>query len=170
MEDDEDQDMPTLPVQKCSKNKQLIRQLTPSGSLANLSSKRGRVNSMASIPEPGNQSSPDTLGIKSIINCISTKEERIESEERAARTQENLTIKLANSMSTMITTNREKELAMKKSIAFEEMNTKRALARSQMIVDLIGKGMDPTAAEQMALRHLPDIDHSHTPNSTSNDS
>ncbi|KAH9808117.1 hypothetical protein DFH28DRAFT_1197995 [Melampsora americana] len=121
-------------------------------------SKRFRSNSKEIPLAIGTKELPrDSLDFASILGCIPTKEDREESETRVARTQETISSNFAKEMSHMMTTNRAAELASKENIAISKMNVELRIARSKMVVDLIRGNVDPTVAEAVALRSLPDI-------------
>ncbi|KAH9813471.1 hypothetical protein DFH28DRAFT_896420 [Melampsora americana] len=168
-----------------SKNKVPIQAPTPSASKQ--SNKRRQVSYSPSFSiEAKNITTQDPLGLKIIVDRFPTNEQREQSETRAAQTQENITKSITEAMSNIITNNRESELATKERIeldknktkekialeeinvkaeenkskekvAFEEMNVKVRLARSQLVIELLHSKMEPAAAEEFALRQLPDI-------------
>ncbi|KAH9815757.1 hypothetical protein DFH28DRAFT_927665 [Melampsora americana] len=135
------------------------RPVTPSPS--NPPSKRLQNNSRDF--STGSKESPqNTLDLFAAMNRLPTKQDLEESESRALKTQEQISSNFSKDMCKMMTTNRATELATRESIAVSKMNVEIRIARSKMVVDLIRGNMDPTAAEALALRSLPDVQPSHT--------
>ncbi|KAH9807781.1 hypothetical protein DFH28DRAFT_937483 [Melampsora americana] len=85
-----------------------------------------------------------------------------ESETQAIKSQEQISSNLSKDMCKMMTTNRAMEMATKENIAISKMNVEIRIARSKMVVNLIRGNMDPTQAEALALRALPDVQPSRT--------
>lgn len=130
-------------------------------------------------PDNGPSRDKDVFGIKSIISQLPSKEERARVQLEASQAQESITTKITETMSNILTSNRELELAAKKEMAnedrearnrlaleereaksrlvLEEMRAKNRMARGSMIVDLIRAGRSPEEARLMAHEELPDL-------------
>lgn len=104
------------------------------------------------------ESPQNSLDFTTALHRIPTKEDRDESKSRFTASQEKISSNFAKEMSNMITTNRAAELASKENIAISKMNVELRIACSKMVMELIRASMDPTTAEAVALRSLPDID------------
>lgn len=109
----------------------------------------------------------DGLGLKTLMSQMATKEERAESQQLVIRAQENMTNKMTEAMTNMISTNMSMEIAAKKELAAEEiaakkqlaadeMRYKTRLARGNMVVDLIRAGRNPEEARAIAREEFPD--------------
>lgn len=138
------------------------RSITPSLSQPSVkrqspSSKLDRKTTSLVSDSPDNGSSRDVFRIKSMIGQLPTKEELAESEKQAAMTQEQITSSITEAMSKIISTNRAMELASKRELALEEIQSKTHIARSAMVVDLIRAGQTPEQARIIAHQELPDL-------------
>lgn len=102
------------------------------------------------------------------MSQMATKEERAETHQLAIRAQENMTNKMTEAMTSMISANISMEIAAKKELAAEEIAAKKELAaeelryktrltRGNMVVDLIRAGRNPEEARAIAREEFPDI-------------
>ncbi|KAH9811432.1 hypothetical protein DFH28DRAFT_1130994 [Melampsora americana] len=110
---------------------------------------------IASLPQASQSSKPSCSVTPSYPASKRIRSNK--SELCAARSQETITSNFAKEMSHMMTTNQAAELVSKENIAISKMNVELRIARSKMVIDLIRGNVDPTTAEAVALRSLPDI-------------
>lgn len=98
----------------------------------------------------------DQFGIRAMMAQLPTKAERAESDMEAYLTQERMTDRITETMSSIITSNRALEMANTRELALSENQVKTRIARSAMVVDLIRAGQTPEEARMIAHQELPD--------------
>lgn len=112
---------------------------------------------IVSLDSPDIAPGRDAFGLKALMSQMSTKEERAESHQQVIRAQEQMTNKMTEAMTNMISTNISMEIATKKELASDEIAAKKEmaaddlryktrLARGNMVVDLIRAGRSPEEA------------------------
>lgn len=126
------------------------RSITPAGSQP--ASKKHRSLGKSDLKTPSHPfDSPDSsgprdgLGLKSLISQMPTKEERAESQHQFVTAQEQITDKMTNVMTNMITSNQAIGIQYKTRVA-----------RGSMIVDVIRAGRTPEEAQSIAREEFPD--------------
>ncbi|KAH9808810.1 hypothetical protein DFH28DRAFT_866807, partial [Melampsora americana] len=113
-------------------------------------------------------SSQDALGLRQLVSDhLPTKAEPLAATEASAENQVKLTSSVTNAIAEM-SSNRGKEIEARKEMALEELRQKRDLhlmdlqvqnqkARGTFILELVKAGVNPEAAEAMAMKQMPDI-------------
>lgn len=91
----------------------------------------------------------NTFGLKSMLQFMPTKQERVLAQER-------ITNKMTDMMSNILKRNGSLELVTKKEIVIKELQHKKLLARSDMVVELIRAGTSTAEAHVIAHAEFPD--------------
>ncbi|KAH9808360.1 hypothetical protein DFH28DRAFT_910179 [Melampsora americana] len=114
------------------------------------------------------ESSRDTLNLRQLVSdYLPTKAEREAATHSTAETQAKMTESVSNAIAEM-SANRGKEIEARKDMALAEMRQKKELylldiqvqnqkARSAFILELVKAGVTPAAAEELAMKQMPDI-------------
>lgn len=122
-----------------------------------LASKVDRKPASLVADSPDHGSSRDIFGLKSMMGQLPTKEEHAEAKKNAAMTQERMTSRITEAMSNIISLNRAMDLASKREMALDELQSQTRIARSAIVVDLIKSGQTPEQARIIAHEELPDL-------------
>ncbi|KAH9817230.1 hypothetical protein DFH28DRAFT_865728, partial [Melampsora americana] len=124
--------------------------------------------SLMSSRKASRESSQDTLGLRQLVSdYLPTKTERKAATQSTAENQAKMTESVTNAIAEM-SANRGKEIEARKDMALAEMRQKKELylidiqaqnqkARSSFILELVKAGVTPQAAEELAMKQMPDI-------------
>lgn len=132
------------------------------------SGKSENANTSLVFESPDHSSPRDAFGLKSMMSQIPSKQERAVAQQELVSAQEQMTTKMTDMMSNIVTSNRALELASKKEIASEELKHKsqlaskvlqhnNCLARGNMVVNLIRAGTSPADTQSITHAEFPDI-------------